>query len=475
MSNEPLHRARTLRRKAGEPKKAERKAIANARKDELSDKRTRRDQGQGGTQSWKRDAREAQELHDAKRADAPPIERDPNQPKLDGDALLSELEGLSADDFAALLGGGAPKRFKPGERVRGRVVRRTETAAFIDIGGKSEAILSFDDNGKKPLPPRGATVEAYVASVGGGGIHLSKGLAGQGAWAALEEALESGAPVPGEVRSRNPGGFTVRLGTVNAFCPVSQIDRIPNPELDSYVGRSLSFRVTSIEGRDVVVSHRAIAEESVADQAQARWDTLNRDDQVSAVVVAVKEFGAFVDVDGIRALIPAREFGWGSDSPAPVIGSTVDARVIHLDREADRLTLSLKSASNDPWARVGTEIVPGGDYPGTVKRLTDFGAFVALAPGLEGLVHVSELSAERVATPADAVSVGDKVTVRVIDIELDRKRLKLSIKRVGSEPATPARATLPKDTGSLGTMADLFGGLKASGGGKRAKGNKKRR
>ena len=472
MNDDRLERVQTRRRKRGEPKQQEGKTLTDARKNELSDKRTRRTVVGDGTQAWVRDAKEAQELHDAKREAAPRVDRDPTQPRLDSDALMSELEGLSAADFAALLGAGAPRRFKPGDRVKGRVVRATSTVAFVDIGGKAEALLTLDDNDKKPLPGKGSTIEAFVASVGGGGIQLSRGLAGQGAWAALEAAVESGEAIPGEVRARNPGGFTVRLGSVNAFCPVSQIDRIPNADLDQYIGRSLSFRITSIEGRDVVVSHRAVAQEAVADQAAARWETLNRDDRVSGVVVAVKEFGAFVDVDGIRALVPAREFGWGSDAPAPVVGSTVEARVMNVDRDAERVSLSLKSESNDPWSRVGVEFIPGGDYAGTVKRVTEFGAFVALAPGLEGLVHISELSKERVAAASDAATVGQQVLVRLLDLDLDRKRLKLSMKQAGSEATTPVRPKLPKDTGSLGTMADLFGGLKVRGGG--APGKKKR-
>lgn len=474
MNDDRLERVSTRRRKRGEPAPAAAKpGLTEAQKNELSDKRTRRTVVADGTQSWVRDAKEAQELHDAKRQAAPATERDPSQPRLDSDALMSELDGLSESDFAALLGMGAPRRFKPGDRVTGRVVRSTPTVAFVDIGGKSEALLTLDDNDKQPLPKKGSTLEAFVASVGGSGIHLSRSLAGQGAWAALEKAVDTGEPIPGEVRARNPGGFTVRLGSVNAFCPVSQIDRIPNADLDQYVGRSLDFRITSIEGRDVVVSHRAVAEEAVADQVAARWDTLNRDDQVTGVVVAVKEFGAFVDVDGIRALVPAREFGWGSDAPAPAVGSTVEARVLNVDRDAERVSLSLKSASNDPWSRVGVEFLPGGDYTGTVKRVTDFGAFVALAPGLEGLVHISELSKERVAAASDAVSVGQTLLVRLLDLDLDRKRLKLSAKQAGSEAAAPVRARIPKDTGSLGTMADLFGGLKVGGGPASAK--KKRR
>lgn len=380
-------------------------------------------------------------------------------PTLDSDALMSELQEMSAADFAALMGSGMPVRHKPGDRVSGRVVRVSRNAAFIDIGGKSEGVLVYDNPSPGDLPHVGEQISAFVSSVGDQGVRLSRSLGGAGAWDALEAAQESGDTIEGTVLDRNPGGFRVRLGTVTAFCPVSHIDRLVDPDLDRYIGRTMAFRVLELRDRDVVVSHRSVAEEGVAEQAAALWDRVREGDTLEGTVAAVKDFGAFVDIDGVRGLVPRRELGWGHDAPAPAVGATVRARVIGVDRAAERLTLSLKEEGAGPWSRVGKDFLPGGDYTGKVTRVTDFGAFVRLAPGLEGLVHISELAEGRVERVQDVATVGDALKVRILDVDFDRQRLQLSVAKVGSGDAGGPR-TKVKDTGKLGTLGDLFGGLK---------------
>jgi ribosomal protein S1 len=180
-------------------------------------------------------------------------------------------------------------------------------------------------------------------------------------------------------------------------------------------------------------------------------------------VADVKPFGAFVDVDGVRALVPKRELGWGQ-AAAPRVGLKVSARVIRVDREGGKLTLSMKDPNAGPWTRVGIDFVEGGIYPGTVARVRDFGAFVQLTPGLDGLVPVRHLSDKRVDHPSSVVSEGDKVTVRIMSIDSGNERMELSIRHaVGQAVDTVDTTRTTRRTSgnaSFGTFGDLLKGMK---------------
>ena len=381
---------------------------------------------------------------------------------MDNESLLAEIENLSMDDLALLLGGGAPRQLLPGDRVEGVVVRITHDSVFIDVGAKSEAVFDAGEFDGRAAPRVGDTLGGFVASAGHKGIRLTRSLAGEGAWEALEAAVEDGTEVEGRVESRNPGGFVVKIGSVRAFCPISQISRLPAEDPDSWVGRTLPFRILEIKDRDVVVSHRKVEEAAAESEAATTWASLEEGDTRSGVVTGVKDFGAFVDIGAVRGLVPRREFGWGFDAPAPKTGARVEVRVIGVDRDARRVTLSLRDPGARPWSRVGVDFIEGGRYSAKVSRLTEFGAFVALAPGLEGLVHVSKLSKERVARPSDVVTEGQTVDVTILSIDHDRERLQLTMREDEAEAATPRqpRATVPQPKQSLGTFGDLFAGIK---------------
>ena len=391
---------------------------------------------------------------------APP--RQPERPTVDKDALLAEIENLSVDDLASLLGGGAPQQILPGDRIEGVVVRITHDAIFVDVNAKSEAVFDAGEFEGKPAPQLGDRLAGFVSSTGHRGIRLTRSLGGEGALEALEQAAEAGTEVEGRVESRNPGGYSVKFGGVRAFCPTSHISRLPAEDPDAWLGRTLPFQVLEIRDRDVVVSHRKVEEAAAESEAATTWADLAEGDTRSGVVTGVKEFGAFVDIGGVRGLVPRREFGWGFDSPAPKIGARVDVRVLSVDRDTRRVSLSLRDPGARPWSRVGIDFVEGGRYAAKVSRLTDFGAFVALAPGLEGLVHVSKLSNEHVTRPSDVVTEGQTVDVTIMGIDHDRERLQLSMRADDAEAATPApRAAAAKQPQqSLGTFGDLFAGIK---------------
>jgi small subunit ribosomal protein S1 len=339
-------------------------------------------------------------------------------------------------------------------------VRIGDGSAFVDIGGKSEGVidtLDLDEDAKV-----GDRVSAFVLRAGAGGLVLATQIRGTADKAVLEEAYEAGLPVEGIVESRNTGGFVIKFGKTRGFCPVSHIDRIVSPDID-YSGRRLQFRILEFSERGIVVSHRVIADEAAETQAEAVWERISEGDLVDGIVADVKPFGAFVDVDGVRALVPKRELGWGQ-AAAPRVGLKVSARVIRVDREGGKLTLSMKDPNAGPWTRVGIDFVEGGIYPGTVARVRDFGAFVQLTPGLDGLVPVRHLSDQRVDHPSSVVSEGDKVTVRIMSIDSGNERMELSIRHaVGQAVDTVDTTRTTRRTSgnaSFGTFGDLLKGMK---------------
>jgi len=402
----------------------------------------------------------------AARIPAPPPPAAEPHARMDGEALMAELAGLSAEEFAKMIGAGTPTRHQAGDAVEGRVVRHGRDAVFIDVGGKSEGAMDraeFADG----LPPLGSKVTAFVLSTDERGLRLARRLSGKASMDAVEQAHEAGVPVEGTVDSRNTGGFVVKIGSVRAFCPISQMDRVPlsTEAADALVGQKFNFLVTDVRGRDVVVSRRAVQEEALAEVNAARWLTLEEGELLDGTVMNVREFGMFVDIGGIQGLVPKRELGWDRDAAAARPGDAVRVRIMSVDREAKKLTFSMRDPAASPWARVGVEFVEGGVYPTVVTRLVDFGVFVRLAPGLEGLVPMRYLSEKKVAHPSEVVAAGEAKDARIVTIDSARERLELSFRLEGALPAPrtenrEARPQMPKDTGRLGTFGDLFGGLK---------------
>jgi small subunit ribosomal protein S1 len=277
----------------------------------------------------------------------------------------------------------------------------------------------------------------------------------------VTQAYEAGIAIEGRVDGSNPGGLVVRLGDVRAFCPISQIERNVPSDLSGYIGRTLAFHILELKDNEVVVSHRKIAEAEMDARAESLWTKLEEGQTLEGVVSNVRDFGVFVDVGGIDGLIPRSELGWERNAVAPDPGTLIQVRVLSVNRLEKRLSLSLKDSSADPWAQVGRSFLPGGVYAGKVTRLTDFGAFILLAPGLEGLAHISKLSSKRIGHPREVLEVGQELQIRIDEIDAARKRLSLAIPQEGDEEA-PSLAQIAQPEQSLGTLADLFGGLKLS-------------
>ncbi|TMB16912.1 MAG: S1 RNA-binding domain-containing protein [Deltaproteobacteria bacterium] len=355
-------------------------------------------------------------------------------------------------------------------------------AAFVAVGGKAEATIELAEfrdpvTGEVQLH-EGDEIEATVVDDGtrSGSIVLKR-VAGRGGHVPgeLEQAFAHGIAIEGLVTGENKGGYDVQIGSVRAFCPGSQIDR---RRIDGaqYVGRRFRFRITKLEagGRNVVVSRRQLLEEEAAEQAAAVWAELRVGALVAGTVTSLRDFGAFVDLGGVDGLIHVSELGYGRAShPSDVVqvGQRVEAQVVKLEPDPrggrGRVGLSLRALAPDPWATAAERFPVGASVCGTVRRLEQFGAFVELAPGLDGLVHVSRLALDRrVSHPRQIVSIGDTVQVTVVELDPVKRRIGLSMIERAREAKETAEAEERRDTEkvltqasenpSLGTLADLL-------------------
>jgi small subunit ribosomal protein S1 len=391
------------------------------------------------------------------------------------------------EDFAALFAASETAqrrghRVTVGDVVRGRVIAVGASTAFVAVGGKAEATIElaeFRDPATGEIGIReGDEIEATVVDDGtrSGSIVLKR-VAGRGGNVPgeLEQAFLHGIAVEGHVTAENKGGYEVQIGTVRAFCPGSQIDR-RRTEGVRYVGQRLRFRITKIDagGRNVVLSRRQLLEEEAATQAASVWAGLRVGAVVSGTVTSLRDFGAFVDLGGIDGLIHVSEIAYGRASrPADVlaIGQRVEAQVVKLEPGPaggpGRVGLSLRALAADPWTTAVDRFPVGATVSGTVRRLEPFGAFVELAPGIDGLVHVSRLVLDRrISHPRQVVSIGDTVEVTVVDVDAAKRRIGLSMveraRRAKEEAETEERRDteqiLTQSTAgaSLGTLGDLL-------------------
>ena len=390
------------------------------------------------------------------------------------------------DDFAALLDASEKttrrERVSAGQVVRGRVIAVGATSAFVALGGKAEAAIDVNefrdpDTGEVKLA-EGDEIEATVVDDGShSGSIVLKRVAGRGGHlpGELEQAFENGIPVEGVVTGENKGGYDVQLGAVRAFCPGSQIDR-RRTEGAQYVGQRLRFRITKLDprGRNVVVSRRQLLEEEAAAQASTTWAGLREGAVVSGTVTSLRDFGAFVDLGGIEGLIHVSELGHARVANAAdvlQVGQHVEAQVVKLEPagggKPGRVGLSLRALAPDPWNGIRERYPVGTTVRGVVRRLEQFGAFVELEPGIDGLVHVSRMVVDRrIAHPRQAVSIGDSIDVTIVEIDPAKRRIGLSmvetVKRAKDaaelEERRETEAHLAKDgeAQSLGTFAELL-------------------
>jgi small subunit ribosomal protein S1 len=383
-----------------------------------------------------------------------------------------ETEG-GEKSFAELFNESEPDRgwLKPGQRVEAVVVKITPEWVFIDVGGKHEGYLDrrefLDAEGNLTIA-EGQTIRSYfLSSQRNEKLFTTKVGAGEAGRAFLEDASHSGIPVEGVVEREVKGGFEVKVaGDIRGFCPFSQMGlfRVETPA--DWVGKRLAFRIIEYgeRGRNIVVSHRAILEEEQAKQREALKASLKEGQTVTGTVVSLQKFGAFVDLGGIQALIPISEIVWehvADISDKLSLGQEVEAVILKLDWERDRISLSLRSKLPDPWERITAEFPEGSSFTGTVARLTKFGAFVTLIPGVDGLVHISKLGrGKRIAHPSEVLTEGQSVGVTIEKIDRDAKRISLALagddEEEKAEELEDFQKYVGKAPGSFGSLGDAL-------------------
>jgi small subunit ribosomal protein S1 len=363
-----------------------------------------------------------------------------------------------------------------GEKVTGRIVGFGETSAFVDLGGKSEGVIPLaeltDADGERTAAV-GDAVEALVVGTGDDGIVLRvrPGGRGQTAPAELAQAQAHGMPVEGTVTGVVKGGVEVTVAGVRAFCPISQLDDRFVADAAGYVGQRLTFRITRLEegrgrGVNLVLSRRALLEEERRARAAEARAKLAPGKVLRGTVTSLASYGAFVDLGGIEGLLHVSQLGHSRvEHPQDVlaVGQEVEVQVLEIKTDAkgeERISLSRRSLLRDPWQDEAARLQPGARRRGRVVRLESFGAFVELAPGVDGLLHVSELGGGKaIRHPREAVRVGDTLEVAVKAIEPERRRISLTL-AAGEGDAEPAVA--PPEPPGFGALGDFF-----------ARGNKK--
>ena len=341
-----------------------------------------------------------------------------------------------SEDFATLFARHeAGPALERGQVVKGRVIQIRGEHIFVDVGGKGEAWIDraelVGDDGQLRVAV-GDEIEATVISTGDE-IRLSHRLR-QGAQAreALEAAAQSGIVVEGKVAAVIRGGYEVTVAGVRAFCPQSQMDLRRAAAPEEYVGRVLEFRITrySENGRNVVLSRRQILEEAAARAAEETRKKLVPDAVLPGVVTSLADFGAFVDLGGVQGLVPMSELSHSRVGRAVDrlrVGEAVTVKVLRIDAEKGKLTLSLKALEGDPWAAVAGRLRERQVVRGRAVRATDFGVFVELLPGVDGLLHVSEIPRHRQGAIREAVTANAEVTVMIIAIDAGKRRIALAL------------------------------------------------
>ncbi len=358
-----------------------------------------------------------------------------------GQELMIEVDGKMIPNYDATI-----MSFEEGDIVTGTVVRVDKDEVLVDIGYKSEGVVPANELSiRKSVDPSeevavGDVVDALVLTKedADGRLILSRKRARfERAWQRIEKAAEDGTPVTGNVIEVVKGGLILDLG-VRGFLPASLVDIRRVAELDEFLGQSLECRVIELNRfrNNVVLSRRAVLEEERRGAREQILDRMNVGDLVSGTISNIVDFGAFVDLDGIDGLIHISELSWSHvNHPSEVlnIGQKVEVRVLDIDRDRQRISLGLKQTQKDPWQQVFENRQVNEIVHGRVTKLVSFGAFVEIEEGVEGLIHISELAQHHVEDPVEIVRPGQEVNVKIIEIDPERRRLSLSLKRLEPE------------------------------------------
>ncbi|HTB78774.1 MAG TPA: 30S ribosomal protein S1, partial [Polyangiaceae bacterium] len=366
-----------------------------------------------------------------------------------------EQTASGAENFASLFEASliAGEFGKEGEIVKGTIVAVQRDNVVIDIGGKSEGIIALSEFTDASLPPGqqvtvkpGDVVDVYIESRENddGLVTLSKEKADKmKVWDEISAACERDELIEGTISQRVKGGLSVTIrGGVKAFLPGSQVDLRPIRNLDKLIGQTYQFKVIKFNKKrgNIVLSRRVLLEKERDEQKTKTLETLEEGKVVRGVIKNITEYGAFVDLGGIDGLLHITDMSWGRvNHPSELfqMGDEVTVRVLKYNPETERVSLGLKQTQEDPWSHAEEAFPPGKKVRGKVQSITDYGAFVELEPGVEGLIHVSEMSwTKKVKHPSKVLEVGQEVECQVLEVDAKSKRISLGLKQLEPDPWT---------------------------------------
>ena len=343
----------------------------------------------------------------------------------------------SANSFAAMFENSLSKmeKLQPGQMVETQIVSISKDCVFLQLSGKSEGVLDraeLTDKDGKLTAKEGDTIKAFFINAKNGEMRFTTRISGDKAGSAmLENAYANKIPVEGVVEKEIKGGYEVKIGDSRAFCPFSQMGLKRTDTAETVVGKHLTFKIQEYKegGRKIVVSNRVIEEEARENQIEELKKSLHEGDVIKGAIKSIQDFGAFVDLGGAQALLPVSEISRSRVEDirsALTVGQEIEAEIIKIDWKTERITLSMKSLLSDPWATAREKYPKDSKHSGKVVRLTDFGAFVSLESGIDGLLHISELRGEdQYGNPKVTVKMGQTVEVQIIDVDVAKKRISL--------------------------------------------------
>jgi small subunit ribosomal protein S1 len=360
-----------------------------------------------------------------------------------------------------------------GDIVTGKVVKVEQNQALVDIGYKSEAILPISEVSSLHVEQVADEVQdeqevrvkvirynqeedQFVVS--------KKAVDAESAWEAVQAKFESGESIVATVADVVKGGLVVNVG-IRGFIPASLVELRFVEDFSEYKGKELELKVVELdkEKNKCILSRKAVLEAEANQNKEQTLNSIEVGSVLEGTVQRITDFGAFIDIGGVDGLVHVSEIAWhrvGHPSEAVNVGDSVQVKVLKVDRENERISLSMKETQEGPWQQVAREIQVDDVVKGEVKRLVSFGAFVEVFPGVEGLVHISQISHHHIGTPSEVLKEGEEVQVKVLDIQPDQKRISLSIRDVSEQPAPvkkETKETVKEDNSSFGvTLGDMY-------------------
>jgi len=335
------------------------------------------------------------------------------------------------------------KEISENEIITGRIIGINEKDVLVDIGFKSEGIISRNEFTKTNLPEIGQKLEVFLEKIEdeSGKTVLSKEKAEfLNRWKDLRDIHETGKIIKGHIIRRIKGGMVVDLGGVQAFLPGSQIDIRPVKDFDQYINKEIDLRVVKFNEmrKNVVVSHKAIIEDTLAEQRDELFSKLEVGSVIDGRVKNITDFGVFVDLGGIDGLLHITDLSWGRiNHPSEIINmdDTLTVKIIDFDQDKKRVSLGLKQLTPHPWENIQSQYPEGSSVSGKVVSMTNYGAFIEIKPGIEGLIHISEMSwTKHIKNPSELYSLGDTIDAKVLAIDVDERKISLGAKQLQPDP-----------------------------------------